>query len=68
MFSVSRTASADAVRMGLVQLNYSPCLRTDAAVKEGDVISFRGRGKGTVAEVGGQSKKDRTFVKAEVWV
>jgi len=68
MFSVSRSVAADAIRMGLVQLNYSPCLRTDAAVKEGDVLSFRGKGKGTVAEVGGQSKKDRTFVTAEVWV
>lgn len=68
MFSVSRTAAADAIRLGLVQLNYAPCLRTDASVKEGDVLSFRGKGKGAVAEVGGQSKKDRTFVTAEIYL
>lgn len=68
LFSVSRTAAADAIRMGLVQLNYVPCLRTDASVKEGDVLSFRGRGKGAVVSLGGQSKKDRTFVNAELWL
>ena len=65
LFSSSVTPSAaEQIRLGLVSLNYLPCERTDAPVKEGDVISLRGRGKGCLAEVGGRSKKDRLFVMA----
>lgn len=66
MFNVSRTQAAEAVAAGLVSLNYSECLKPDAAVKEGDIISLRGKGKGTVANMGGVSKKGRLFVTAEV--
>jgi len=65
LFHLSRTAAAEQIRLGLVQLNYEPCLRADAEIREGDVISLRGKGKGTVTEIGGRSKKDRLFVTAE---
>ena len=65
LFRLSRTAAAEQIRLGLVQLNYEPCLRVDAEIREGDVISLRGKGKGTVTEIGGKSKKDRLFVTAE---
>ena len=68
MFGLSRTAAAEQIRLGLGSLNYLPCERTDAPVKEGDVISLRGRGKGCLAEVGGRSKKDRLFVTAQVYL
>ena len=68
MFGLSRTAAAEQIRLGLVSLNYLPCERTDAPVKEGDVISLRGRGKGCLKAVGGRSKKDRLFVEAEVYL
>lgn len=68
LFGVSRTAAAEAIRLGLVALNYSVCEKTDAAVAEGDVISFRGKGKGKVSAVGGRSKKDRLFVEAELFI
>lgn len=61
-------SAAEQIRLGLVSLNYLPCERTDAPVKEGDVISLRGRGKGCLAEVGGRSKKDRLFVTAQVYL
>ena len=48
-----------------VSLNYVPCLYTDAAIRDGDVISVRGKGKGTVTDTGGRSRKDRIFVTAE---
>ena len=38
---------------------------TDAAIRDGDVISVRGKGKGTVTGTGGRSRKDRIFVTAE---
>ena len=66
LFGLSRTAAAEQIRMGLVSLNYSVCDKTDAPVKEGDVISLRGHGKGCLKALGGRSKKDRLFVEAEV--
>lgn len=66
MFRLSRSSAAEQIRLGLVSLNYTPCLRTDAPVQEGDVISLRGKGKGSVTEIGGKSRKDRLFVTAEI--
>lgn len=54
-------------RAGAVHLNYAECLRPDAPVAPGDVLSLRGAGKGAVTEVGGQSRKGRQFVTAELW-
>jgi RNA-binding protein YlmH len=68
VFGMSRTAAADAIRQGLASLNYSVCDRTDAPVKEGDILSLKGHGKARVKAVGGRSKKDRLFVDAEVFV
>ena len=63
----SRTA-VQHIRMGGASLNYVPCERTDAPVKEGDILSLRGYGKGRLKAVGGRSKKDRLFVEAEVYL
>ena len=65
LFHLSRTASAELIRLGSVSLNYQPCLHPDAAIRDGDVISVRGKGKGTVSDTGGRSRKDRIFVTAE---
>ena len=66
MFGLSRTAAADLIRMGAASLNYTECDKVDAPVKEGDVISLRGHGKGTLAAQGGKSRKDRLFLTAEI--
>lgn len=68
MFGISRTNAAEFIRLGAVSLNYSVCEKADAPVKEGDVISVRGKGKGCVSEVGGRSKKDRLFITAEIFI
>ena len=68
MFGISRTAAAELIRAGAVTLNYAQCLHVDAPISEGDEISIRGRGKGAVSAVGGQSRKDRTFVEAEIYL
>lgn len=65
LFRLSRTSAAELIRLGSVSLNYVPCLRTDAPIHEGDVLSVRGKGKGTVTDTGGRSRKDRIFVTAE---
>ena len=67
MFGVSRTAAAELIRLGQVTLNYSECLKPDAPVSEGDVISARGHGKGTVASLGGVTRKGRLFLTAEIY-
>jgi len=66
MFSLSRTAAAELIRMGAATLNYSECDKVDAPVKEGDIISLRGHGKGTLTTEGGKSRKDRIFLTAEI--
>lgn len=68
MFGLSRTSAADLIRAGAVTLNYLPCLRTDAPVKAGDVLSIRGHGKGEVAELGGESRKGRLFLRCEIYL
>ena len=67
MFRLSRTSAAAQIRAGAVHLNYAECLRPDAPVAPGDVLSLRGAGKGAVTEVGGVSRKGRQFVTAELW-
>ncbi len=67
LFGLSRTGAAELIRLGAATLNYAPCDKVDAPVKEGDVISLRGRGKGSITAVGGRSRKDRIFLEAEVY-
>lgn len=69
MFGLSRTTAAEAIAQGLVTLNYAECTKSDAAVKTGDIISLRGRGKGLVLDAGGAlSRKGRLFVKTGIFV
>lgn len=67
LFRLSRTSAAKLIAAGAASLNYLPCLKNDAPVKEGDVLSLRGHGKGAVLSVGGQSRKGRLFIKAELY-
>lgn len=67
MFRISRSEAARQIKAGNVNLNYIQCLKPDAAVREGDVISLRGRGKGSFKEQCGSSRKGRTFVEAEIY-
>ncbi|MEA4964265.1 MAG: YlmH/Sll1252 family protein [Oscillospiraceae bacterium] len=66
LFHLSRTAAAELIQAGAATLNYQPCLKPDAPIRVGDVLSLRGHGKGTVAELGGSSRKGRLFVTAEL--
>ena len=68
MFNLSRTACAKQIAEGNLSLNYSVCMKTDAPVGEGDVISLRGHGKGVISGLGGSSRKGRQFVEAEIFI
>ena len=67
LFHLSRSETARQIALGVLSLNYTPCLKPDAPVKEGDVLSLRGAGKGRIAELGGSSRKGRLFVTAELF-
>ena len=69
MFRLSRTAAAEAIGQGLVQLNYEETTKPDAPVRAGDVLSLRGKGKGEVLEAGEkESRKGRLFVRTGVYI
>jgi RNA-binding protein YlmH len=67
MFQLSRASAARQIEAGAVSLNYEECLKTDRIVKEGDVLSLRGAGKGRILGTGGTSRKGRLYVYAEIY-
>ena len=66
MFNISRTESAKLIGLGLVSVNYAVCEKPDHTVRVGDIITVRGKGKGSITGTGGNSRKGRLFVYAEV--
>ena len=48
VFRLSRSAAADAIKRGEVSLNWVPTARAAAAVRAGDVLSVRGKGRAQV--------------------
>jgi len=61
-----RSKASEMISAGLVFVNGICALKSDMHVKDGDVISLRGKGKATLS-VGGTSKKDRIFVTLNIW-
>lgn len=61
-FSVSRTKLVSAINAGLLQVNWQPAKGPSQEVKEGDVISMRGRGRMKVEAITGTSRKGRIGV------
>ena len=62
-FGLSRTKASELIAAGLVSLDHQQCLQSSKAVGEGALISVRGTGRAILLEIGGTSKKGRTFVK-----
>lgn len=58
-FGMSRTRMADDIAAAKVKLNWQEAKSSSQAVKVGDIISMRGRGRVEVVEVPGQTKKGR---------
>ena len=68
LFHLSRTQAAERIRAGDASLNYSECLRPDAEIRPGDIVSLRGYGKAEIRDLGGQSRKGRTYLTGEVYL
>lgn len=64
--SKGRSKASELISGGLVFVNGILAEKNDMHLKDGDIISLRGKGKATL-EVGGTSKKDRIFVTLNVW-
>ncbi len=62
-FGISRTDAAELIKRSAVFVNWIEECRPAKEVREGDKISLRGHGKILLFEVGGQSRKGRTFIK-----
>lgn len=67
-FSMSRASAAEAIRRGIVFVNSMQSEKVDMQIKEGDKLVLRGKGKAYLKEVGGQTRKDRTFITIERYV
>lgn len=61
-FSMSRTKLVSSINAGLVQVNWQPAKGAAQEVKEGDIISLRGRGRMKIEEITGTSRKGRIGV------
>ena len=67
LFDLSRTEAARQIAAGTVSVNYEVSLKTDSAIREGDILSLRGKGKGRITGFGGNSRKGRLFVYGEIY-
>lgn len=61
-FGTSRTQMAEEISADKVKINWKETKNSSQAVKTGDIISLRGRGRIEVMEITGLTKKGRTGV------
>jgi len=61
-YGISRSHMSEEIKSLNVKLNWKEAKKAAQSVAEGDVISFRGRGRVEVAEVKGTTKKGRISV------
>ena len=66
-FGLSRAKAAELISAKRVSLNHQLCLRPDKEAGENALISVRGLGRAKLLEVGGVSKKGRSFVKIGIY-
>ena len=61
-FNLSRADAAEAIKRGLVTVNYRILESADKKLSEGDAVSLRGKGKTVIERLGDLSKKGRLFI------
>lgn len=65
VFNTSRALSAEAIEKGLVQLNSTILTKPTVTIREGDIISWRTKGRRKILSIVGESKKGRTIISYE---
>jgi len=58
-YHLSRSEAADCIRAGLVKVDHIPCERIDFLLKEGTLLSCKGRGRMRLTEINGMTRKQR---------
>ena len=58
-YRLSRSESADSIRAGLVKVNHLVCDRKDLPLREGALLSMRGKGRVRLLSVDGTTRKQR---------
>ena len=61
-FRMARGKAAELIASGRVQVNWRECTKPDKLLAAGDTVSARGFGKFELTEVGGTTRKGRTFI------
>ena len=61
-FGMSRSKAAAEILAEKIKLNWQTVKNASQSIKEGDILSMRGRGRVEVAEIRGQTKKGRVGV------
>lgn len=61
-FGVSRSKAVEFIKAGKVNLNWETVQNPDKAVREGDTISLKGKGRAVLEKVGGKTRKDRLMI------
>lgn len=61
-FGMSRSKAAQEIAAEKIKLNWQTVKNASQSIKEGDILSMRGRGRLEVAEIRGQTKKGRVGV------
>ena len=67
-YKLSRSEAAECIRAGAVKVDHIPCERIDASIKEGALLSLRGRGRVRLISIDGLTRKQRigiTFFRYE---
>lgn len=59
IYNLSRQKSQDAIKQGLVRLNWTTIQNTALQCGVGDIISLRGYGRAKIINIEGKTKKDR---------
>ncbi len=63
-----REQAARLIKAGQCSLNHQVCLSVSASVREGDILSIRGRGRFRIARLGPQTSKGRLFVTVQKYL
>ena len=66
IYNISRQESLKYINAERVHVNYEKITSASKAVSSGDLISVRGKGRSEVVEIGGETRKGRTRVKARI--
>ncbi|MCR4925534.1 MAG: RNA-binding protein [Clostridiales bacterium] len=66
-FNTSRSDSAVAIEKGLVFINSFQVQKNDRAVKQGDKIVWRGKGKVILTDINGETKKGRISINLKIF-